>query len=218
MLITKTNKQTKRSNLEDITQNMLTTAKWLRQGSDTPFTSFTTRLQNYNATLYSRKLLSSDSVVKIFIWNVLLKKVREIGFRLECRGHACHWRLCENLFVWISNWKTWNMWSLTECDISGLMLLIWCVKWCRMCHLQCAEQILLANQDRCREIRWCILLRTDDRNRVFSHLYIIHMNILTKHNKQGVERILLTEIWEELYSNGNYFMTRVVKKNTCTVH
>lgn len=84
----------------------------------------------------------------------LLKEVREIRLGLEIRGQACCWRL----FVWISNCETWKMWSLTKCDISGLMLLIWCVKWCRMCHLQCTEQILLANQDRCNQIRWWILL------------------------------------------------------------
>lgn len=122
----------------------------------------------------------------------LLKEVRDIRFGLEIRGQACCWRLCGSLFVWISNCETWKMWSLTKCDISGLMLLIWCVKWCRMCRLQCTEQILLANQDRCNQIRWWILLRVYTFLFVFLHFYI-HANEYV-HKIQVAENVFVDQV------------------------
>lgn len=54
-------------------------------------------------------------------------------------------------------WKTWDMWSLTMCDISGLMLLIWSVKWCRMCHLQRDEQIFIGKLG---QVQWEVVRKT----------------------------------------------------------
>lgn len=99
--------------------------------------------------VHINKSLESYSAVKMYfplnqntVSSPATRGERKMWFGLQIRGQSCCWGFCESLFIWISHRKTWKMRSLTKCDISGLMLPIWCVKRCRMCHLQCTSSVL----------------------------------------------------------------------------
>lgn len=163
----------------------------------------------------------------IWLWKFFPFKLKEVGeIRLgpQNRGQTWSPRLWR-LFIWISNCEARKMWSLTKCDISGLMLLDWCVWNTAECVTSSApKQISLANQDRCKKKRWWTLLQAWRFLCVlflcFIYFHIINGNILTKCNKQRMSLWTKYAFMEKKkldVISTQHLMTTVAKMNCFTV-